>query len=57
MPRAARPERAQAALDYFDDPQRTYLTSPFVRLETVPKAHYTGRAEDLAFYGSFFKMY
>jgi predicted nucleic acid-binding protein len=52
--RAARPERAKAALDYFNDPQRTYLTSPFVRLETVPKAYYTARTEELSFYDSFF---
>lgn len=52
--RAVRPERAQAALDYFDDSTRTYLTSPFVRLETIPKAHYMARAEELAFYETFF---
>src|SRR6266446_1319159 len=53
--RAARPERAQTALYYLDDPQRTYLTSPFVRLETMPKAGYTGRTEELDFYETFFR--
>jgi hypothetical protein len=33
----------------------THLTSPLVRLETVPKAEYTGRAEELAFYENFFQ--
>jgi predicted nucleic acid-binding protein len=53
--RAARPERAQAALYYLDDPQRTYLTSPLVRLETVRKARYTRRTEELDFYETFFR--
>jgi predicted nucleic acid-binding protein len=53
--RAARPERASAALYYLGDPERIYLTSPFVRLETVPKAQYTGRREELKFYESFFQ--
>ncbi len=53
--RAARTERAQTALSYLDDPQRTYLTSPFVHLETVPKAGYMGRSEELDFYEAFFR--
>ena len=53
--RAANPERAKAALYYLDDPKRTYLTSPFVRLETLPKADYTGRIQELTFYEDFFR--
>lgn len=53
--RAVSPARARTALYYLGDPGRTYLTSPFVRLETVPKAEYTGRIEELAFYESFFQ--
>ena len=52
--RAASPQRAQAAIYYLGDPSRTYLTSAFVRLEIVPKAGYSGRKEELAFYESFF---
>ncbi|HEY4364784.1 MAG TPA: type II toxin-antitoxin system VapC family toxin [Bryobacteraceae bacterium] len=53
--RAASPIRARTALYSLGDPQRTFLTSAFVRLETVPKAEYTGRTEELAFYESFFR--
>lgn len=48
------PERAQRALAYLDDPHRRYLTSPLVRLECVPKARYTARGHELAFYEGFF---
>jgi predicted nucleic acid-binding protein len=52
--RAARTQRAQTALDYLDDPERNYLTSPYVLLETAPKASDTGRVEESAFYDVFF---
>jgi hypothetical protein len=56
MPRGLHARNApKPPLDYLDDRQRTYLTSPFVRLETVPKAEYPGRSEELSFYESFFK--
>ncbi len=53
-PRASRSDHVFTALRYFNDPGRTFLTSPFVRLEAVPKAHYTRRSQELAFYEGFF---
>ena len=53
--RVARPERAQTALYYPDDPQRTCLTSPFVHLETVRKADYMGRSQELDFHEALFR--
>ena len=44
----------QIAFDYLDDPTRLYLTSPFVRLETVPKAAYLQRSAELKLYERFF---
>lgn len=44
----------QIAYEYFDNSERVFLTSPFVRLETVPKAVYTGRDSEVNFYHSFF---
>ena len=35
--------------------QRTFLTSPFVWLKTVPKAQYMGQAEVLELYRDFFE--
>jgi hypothetical protein len=35
------------AFDYLDDFRRTFLTSPFVRLEVLPKAAYHRRADEL----------
>ena len=46
---------AKLALYYLADPDRIYLTSAFVRLETVPKAAYTGRAAESRFYEDFFR--
>ena len=42
------------AFNYLDDGTRRFLTSPFVRLETIPKAAYMRREEELAFYTAFF---
>jgi predicted nucleic acid-binding protein len=52
--RAARGHRNFLALSYFDDPSRTYLTSPLIRLETVPKAAYNRQTLELQFYQDFF---
>jgi predicted nucleic acid-binding protein len=35
--------------------QRIFLTSPFVWLETVPKAQYMGQADELELYRDFFE--
>jgi len=52
--RATRSDRTFTALDYFDDLERSYLTSPFIRMETVPRATYTRRSLEVAFYDNFF---
>jgi predicted nucleic acid-binding protein len=52
--RADRTERGVIGVKYLGDPARTWLTSPFVRLETVPKASYTKRSIELEFYEDFF---
>lgn len=44
----------QIAFDYFDDSRRIFLTSPFVRLEVLPKAVYHRREDETAFYEAFF---
>lgn len=43
-----------AAFNYFDDGRRIFLTSPFVRLEIVPKASHMQRQRELSFYEKFF---
>jgi predicted nucleic acid-binding protein len=45
---------AQRALEILDDPGREYLSSIFVRLETVPLASYHKNDLELAFYQAFF---
>jgi predicted nucleic acid-binding protein len=42
------------AFDYFNNFDRIFLTSPFVRLETVPKAAYLHLGPELDFYDAFF---
>jgi predicted nucleic acid-binding protein len=42
------------ALAYLEDPERTFVSSMFVRLEVVPKATYLKRQDEVAFYTTFF---
>lgn len=42
------------ALSILQDPDRVFLTSPFLYLETVPKAVYFRRESELAFYRIYF---
>ncbi len=42
------------AFEYFDSSDRILLTSPFVRLETMPKAAYLRLKPELEFYNAFF---
>jgi hypothetical protein len=46
---------AGRALQLLGDPDRTLLTSPFVYLETVPKAEYMRRSPEIQLYDSFFR--
>ncbi len=44
-------ERAFAVLD---DPEREFITSDFVRLETLPKARFREKRAEVEFYEAFF---
>src|SRR5713226_3834689 len=46
--------RQEAALALLEDPEQTFLTSPFVYLETVPKASHYGRLKEVEFYEQYF---
>ena len=47
------PER-QRALALLNDPSRTFVASPFLYLETVPKAIYHGNTAEVQFYWTYF---
>lgn len=51
--RAAEP-LASRALVYLADPQRTFVSSEFVKLEVLPKPLYMQRQNEAAFYTTFF---
>ena len=42
------------ALQILEDPDRVFLTSPFVRLEMLPKAIFNRQANETRFYEQFF---
>jgi|SRR5579883_374870 predicted nucleic acid-binding protein len=48
------PPYDRIAFEYFNSPDRIFLTSPLVRLETVPKAAYLRLQAELDFYEAFF---
>jgi predicted nucleic acid-binding protein len=41
-------------LEILDDPEREFASSAFVRLETLPKAIYQRRTDEVALYQAFF---
>jgi predicted nucleic acid-binding protein len=45
---------AKRAIDILDDPDRQFLSSTFVQLETLPKAVYHKNQDELDFYQAFF---
>ena len=45
-------ERAMAILD---DPERLFASSPFLRLEVLPRARFNRRTTEVAFYEAFFR--
>ena len=45
---------AQRALAVLSDPSLQFASSQLVRLEVLPKAVYTNRADEIAFYQTFF---
>jgi predicted nucleic acid-binding protein len=48
------PEIADRAMRLLDDPDRTFVTSDFVRLEVIPKPWYHGFKDQVDFYEVFF---
>lgn len=45
---------SERALAVLSDPRRTFVASPFLRLELIPKAAYFRRADEVLFYETFF---
>ncbi len=45
---------APQAVFFLNDPARTFASSPFVRLETLPKAIFHKQIQEVAFYEAFF---
>jgi len=43
-----------AALKILDDQSREFVSSPFVKLEVIPKAVYNGKTNEAEFYEAFF---
>jgi len=44
----------ERALEFLDDPDRVFLTSPFVHLEVVPKAVFFKKRLERSFYDRYF---
>ena len=53
---ATRPagEAQDRALRLIADPERSFVSSPFLRLEVLPKPHFNGRFSEARFLDSFF---
>lgn len=49
-----KPDLATAALDVRSNPQRTFRSSVFVKLEVLPKPHYFNRQPEVHFYETYF---
>ena len=49
-----RGEFAQRAMQALDDPDAKFASSPFVKLEVLPKSVYHKKHEEVAFYETFF---
>ncbi len=47
-------EQSRRALSILDDPNREFISSPFVRLEVLPKAIFSRRTHEAEFYSAFF---
>jgi hypothetical protein len=48
------PPLRERALEILEDPDRVFLTSPFVRLEMLPKAIFNKQVNETRFYEQFF---
>jgi len=49
-----RPEVSLAAMAILDDPDRSFASSEFVRLEVLPKALFNRKSDEAEFYVEFF---
>jgi len=49
-----KPETAGYAMRILDDPEREFVSSPFVKLEVLPKAIYEKNQDEAEFYKTFF---
>jgi predicted nucleic acid-binding protein len=49
-----RAELSERALAVLADPRRTFVASPFLRLELIPKPTYFRRTDEVLFYETFF---
>jgi predicted nucleic acid-binding protein len=47
-------EVATRAMAVLDDPRRSFVSSPFIRLEVLPKALFHRQAAEVAFYQTYF---
>lgn len=47
-------EISRLALEVLDDPERSFASSEFIRLETLPKATFNRRGAERQFYTAFF---
>lgn len=47
-------EESKMALSILDDPYREFISSPFVKLEVLPKAIFSKRMHEAEFYNAFF---
>ena len=47
-------ELSARALAVLCDPRRSFIASPFLRLEVIPKPSYFQRADEVSFYEAFF---
>ena len=52
--RSVGPDR-ERALQFLEDPNRSFLTSPFVHLEVLPKAIYYKKPLERSFYERYFR--
>jgi predicted nucleic acid-binding protein len=48
-------KHAPQAVSILNDPIRTFASSPFVRLETLPKAVFHKQKQEVAFYEAYFQ--
>jgi hypothetical protein len=50
-----RPEVSAQAMAILDDPDRSFASSEFVRLEVLPKALFNKKSNEAEFYNEFFQ--